>query len=215
MTTALRIMQLPPLPVLPEPLRGAKLVVIDGAILADDATAAELLAPLRAYEPAIDTFASVAPGDLIRIHGDPEEPMPGMSASAVLKDTTSEIIDALVDVAGHESGSPLLFVELRQLGGALDRREDAGALGGFDGDFAMFSFGLPMDPAMAAGIAAHLAVVEAAVQPVANGQYLNFAERPIDAATAFAADRYARLQALRGAVDPAGMLLPNHEIPAV
>ncbi len=50
-TTAIRVMSLPPLPELPPFLRGRQLVVIDGAVLEPDERAAELLAPLRGLCP--------------------------------------------------------------------------------------------------------------------------------------------------------------------
>ena len=80
-TTSVRIMQLPPMPELPDFLRGRGVVVIDGAVVEDDERAAELLAPLRALGPEMDTFAAIPPVGLSYIHMDPEEPMPGISDS--------------------------------------------------------------------------------------------------------------------------------------
>lgn len=77
-TTSLRLLSLPPLPELPEFIRGRQLVVVDGAVLASDQRAAELLAPLRALQPELDTFARVPAAALSRIHMDPEGPTPGM-----------------------------------------------------------------------------------------------------------------------------------------
>ena len=58
-TTSFRMLNLPPMPELPPFLRGRQLVVIDGAVLADDEPAEEILATLRALEPEMDTFARV------------------------------------------------------------------------------------------------------------------------------------------------------------
>src|SRR3712207_850453 len=57
-TTAIRLLHFPPLPELPDFLRGRSVVVVDGACVADEAAAVEILAPLRALEPEIDTFRS-------------------------------------------------------------------------------------------------------------------------------------------------------------
>ena len=54
-TTSFRIMQLPPLPEIPEPMRGRSIVMIDGAVQGDPA----VLEPLRALGPEMDTFAMV------------------------------------------------------------------------------------------------------------------------------------------------------------
>ena len=137
-------------PSCPPFLRGRGVVLIDGAIVEDAERAGELLAPLRALGPEMDTFADMAPVGLSRIHMDPEQPMPGMSDSMMLDGLTAETVDALVDAAGPGSGSPLLMVELRHLGGALGRYA-GGALSRFDGEYLYFAAGIPMDPAVVAG----------------------------------------------------------------
>ena len=56
------------------------------------------------------------------LHMDPEHPVPGAGdGDAARRAAAREAIDALVAVAGPGSGSPLLSVELRHLGGALGR----------------------------------------------------------------------------------------------
>jgi hypothetical protein len=52
-----RILQVSPLPDLPEAIRGRQLVVVEAAILADEAKADGLLTPLRELSPELDTFA--------------------------------------------------------------------------------------------------------------------------------------------------------------
>ena len=60
-TSVGRLISLPPLDVLPAPLRGRSFATIEVALLGTEAQAAELLAPLRALGPEIDTFAAMAP----------------------------------------------------------------------------------------------------------------------------------------------------------
>ena len=69
---------------------------------------------------------------------DPPEPVPGAGDGMSLDDLTPETIDALVAVAGPGSGSPLLSVEFRQLGGAVaaDSPEPRRASGAIDAGFA-------------------------------------------------------------------------------
>ena len=213
-TTSIRIMQLPPMPELPEFLRGRGVVLIDGAVVEDAERAAELLAPLRALGPEIDTFADMPPVGLSRIHMDPEEPMPGMSDSMMLDGLSEETVDALVDTAGPGSGSPLLMVELRHLGGALGRYA-GGALSRFDGEYLYFAGGIPMDPAVIAALEAHLAIVASALSPQSSGRhYLNFAERKVDPVAFYGEEAYARLREVKAEVDPLELFRGNHEIPA-
>jgi FAD/FMN-containing dehydrogenase len=213
-TTSARIMQLPPLPELPEFLRGRGVVIIDGALVEGDERAAELLAPLRALGPEVDTFASIPPVGLSRIHMDPEEPMPGLSDSAMLDHLDAAGIDALVDATGPGSGSPLLMVELRHLGGALGRYA-GGALSRFDGEYLYFAGGIPMDPAVVAALEAHFAIVGAALAPYSSGrQYLNFAERATDPVAFYGEETLARLRRVKAEVDPLELFRGNHQIPA-
>jgi hypothetical protein len=173
-----------------------------------------VLAPLRALAPEMDTFADMPPAGLVRLHGDPEEPVPFMSQSAILRDHGDELMDALEAVAGPGSGSPLMMVELRQLGGALGRSgEHHGALDRVDGDFALFAGSPPMVPELAPVIDAHLSKVLAAVEPYATGaRYMNFAERKTDTSSAYAAATYDRLRAVKAAYDPADVIKANHHI---
>src|SRR3954454_19876572 len=60
-TSMARIMQLPPIPEVPEMLRGRQIVVVSAAYLGSDGDAAKVLAPLRDLRPQIDTFASMEP----------------------------------------------------------------------------------------------------------------------------------------------------------
>ena len=211
-TTSFRLLRVPPLEEIPEFLRGRHIVVIDGAVRADDAAAAAVLAPLRAQQPEIDTFATVPTASLVRLHMDPEGPTPGVSRTAILGSLPAEGIDALLAAAADTN---LVIVELRQLGGALARPAD-GAISSLDGEFLLFACTMAPTPEMHAQGDLDAASVVAAMTPWANGrQYLNFVEEPHDASDGFWPDNWARLQAVRASVDPAGVLKANHQVPAV
>lgn len=214
-TSIARLLRLPDLPVVPEPLRGVPVVDVCLAFTGDPAEADALVAPLRAAAPTLlETVATIPAAGLARIHGDPEQPVPGLGHHAVLRDLTPAGIDALVEVAGHASGSPLLGVELRQLGGALGRRAPgAGALGAIDGGYVLYGVGVPVTPEIGAAVEARLDAVVAAMAPWSAGRsYLNFAERPGGAASAFDRETLARLRALKRAVDPEGLIVANQPL---
>ena len=186
-TTSARILQVPPLPDIPEPLRGRSLVVIDGAYTGEEADGAEVIAPLRALGPEIDTFAMIGPAQLLRLHMDPPQPVPATGDGAMLDVVPVEAIDELVKVAGPGSGSPLLMVELRHLGGAVGREADHhGALAKLDGDYAFYAIGMAPDEETAEAVAAHVDVVRGALTEWDAGKrYLNFSERPVDTRCAY------------------------------
>ena len=214
LTTALRIMHFPPLPELPPFLSGRSVVVIDGAYAGSADEGAAAIAALRALEPEMDTFAPSSPAVVSRIHMDPEEPIPYRGDGAVLGTLDAAALDAFA--AGIQPGSPVLFSELRHVGGAVGRvPAGGGAAGCIGGEYLLFSVGLAMSPEMAAGVATGQAALIAGMAPWATDKgYLNFVERPTDTATLYDDDDYARLRAIRAAVDPAGRMVGNHPIPA-
>jgi FAD/FMN-containing dehydrogenase len=214
-TTSVRVMNLPPLPELPELIRGRSIVVVDGAVLASDERAGEILAELRGLAPETDTFARVPAASLVRLHMDPEGNTPAVSDSAVLGDFPDAAVDAFLEAAGPGSGTSLLMAELRQLGGALGRpHEGGGALSHLEGTFAAFGCAIAATPEMAAQGSADAHRFVEALAPYSNGRsYLNFAENAVDAKSAYDEDRWAQLKGIRCAVDEHGIFLANHAIP--
>ncbi len=214
-TTSFRILQLPPLPTIPEPFRGGQFAVIDGAVLADSDDAELILAPLRELRPEMDTFSRVPPVSLARLHMDPEGPTPSVSDSLMLSGLPSAAVDALLTAAGPGSGSSLLVAELRQLGGALGRpHPDAGAMPKLAGEFVFFAVAIAMSAEMAAGGQADARRAVQALSPWGCGHYLNFAEQPVDVRASYDDEVWRRLQAVRLAVDPGELFVANHRVPA-
>ena len=215
-TTSWRIVNVPPIEEMPPPFRGRTIVVIDGAVMGTDEEAAAILAPLRALEPEMDSFERQPTAALVRLHMDPEGPTPAVSDSIVLDSLPDAAIDALVAVAGPGSGSSLILAELRQLGGALGRpHEGAGALPALAGQFLFLAVGIAATPEMAARSQADATRAAQAVAPWQTcTSYLNLAENPVDTAKGYGAEAYARLRALRAQVDPTGLMVANHRIPA-
>jgi FAD/FMN-containing dehydrogenase len=213
-STSARIMQLPPLPEIPEAIRGRQIVMIDGAYTGDVADAAAVLAPLRELGPEIDMFAPMPTPALVHLHGDPEHPVPVASGHTMVGELGAAGVAAFVDACGPDSGSSLLFGELRQLGGALGRvPEEHGALAKLNANFAAFCVGIAPTPEVGAAVAASARTLTDALEPWSTGsRYLNFSETPTDTRTAYEAESFARLQAVRAQVDPDRRLHANHEL---
>jgi hypothetical protein len=209
-TSLCRMLQVPSLPDVPPALRGRKLIVVEAAILGDP----DMLAPLRALEPELDTFATVPAPSLVRLHQDPEEPMPGTSESALIEELPRAAIEALLELAGPSSGSPLGMVELRQVGGALGRVTPGhGALAKLDAKFVLFAAGLAIDADMEAEMLSHATRIVPRLAPwAATGHYLNFAEHAVDTSHSYGAFTYRRLQAVKARVDPGNVIHANHAL---
>ena len=84
-TSVGRILQLPPIELIPEPLRGRNLVVVEVAYMGDEESGRELLAPLLELEPEMSTLATMPAAGLVRLHADPEGRTPAIGDGALLE----------------------------------------------------------------------------------------------------------------------------------
>ena len=214
-TTSFRFLNLPPLPTIPEPLRGRSLVVIDGAVLGCDAEARSILGMLRGLGPEIDTFDRVPARSLTRLHMDPEGPTPGVSDSTLVGELGDAGIDTLLEQVGPGSTSSLLSAELRQLGGALGRTpEDHGALATIDAAYAVFGVAIAATPELAMQGQLDAELLTGSLEPWSTGRsYLNFAETDVDARTGYDEAAWLQLKGIRSAYDPDDRFLANHRVP--
>lgn len=214
-TSVGRLLQIPPLPIAPEPLRGKSFVVFEAVYLGSEAAGAELTQPLRELGPMIDTFAMVPPAGIAELHMDPRDPVPGLSEHSLLGELDERAIEELVLAVGPGSGSSLVSVELRHMGGALARAEEgSGAVATLPGSYASFAVGIAADEALTAKTEADLQRFAAATRPYEAGHYLNFVEQQTETEAFFAPEVAERLRALRETYDPERLLQANHEIGA-
>jgi FAD binding domain len=213
MMTWAKLLQFPDAPDVPEPVRGGSFTVIFGAFLGGEREGRDLLEPLRSLDPAMDTFAMVAPEALADMAMDPPDPLPFVSTTALLDELPSAGVDDLVSAVGPGSGSPLAMVELRHMGGALARRAaGAGARATLPGSIAMLSLGVVEDEVSAATAKGYLGAVDRAILPYRAGDYPNFVMEPTDASRFFDADTWARLSRVKALYDPSDLFKGNHHI---
>jgi FAD/FMN-containing dehydrogenase len=217
-TTAFRLLDVPADELIPAGLRGRRIAMIDGAVLGDDAFAAEVLAPLRALRPEFDTVGRVPAASLVRLHLDPEGPTPAYASSTLVSGLPDAAIARIVEAVGPGSGTRLAAAELRQLGGALARPDPAGgALSALDGQFLALGLGLggAGDHGDWDRQRADAARFLAAVEPWATGrQYLPMLDERTDTRKVFPPGVHARLSAVRRAADPGNLFLAAHHLEA-
>jgi FAD/FMN-containing dehydrogenase len=211
-TSSFRLVDVPELDDLPVDVRGRRLVVIDGAVLGDDAFADDLLAPLRALAPELDTTTRVPAADLVRLHLEPEGPMPAYATSTLVSDLPDAAIAAIIGSVGPGSGTSLTVAELRQLGGALSRPDPhGGILDSLDGAFLALGVGFGFEPDDWPQQNADAARFLASVEPWASGHtYLPMLDDSSDTRKAFPPDVHARLTEIRRMVDPDGLFMAPH-----
>ena len=214
-TAQLRFMTLPPIPELPEPLRGQSLVDVTGAFIGDAAAGEKLMRPLREIEGAVwDTWGMQPTPALRQLAMDPEEPVPGLGDSVALEELTPEVVDLLVELAGPEAESPMMGMQIRLLGGALGREdEDAGALPKLDGEHLAFGVGAVFDPAARPPLESYLDRIQAELAPYSTGRrVLNFSDRPGEVQAGYRPEIWERLVAVRAKYDPAGMFVASQPV---
>ena len=215
LTSACRFLTPPPLPDVPEPIRGKPLFVIGAAFIGSEAEGEALIAPLREIgEPIMDTFGQIPTSGLSRVAMDPEQAVPAIGHHALVAELSDDAIDAFAGAAGPDSGSPLLLADLRQAGGALARSpEGAGALDKLDCDFVMYGIGVPMEPDSGAAIAEGLDRLAYVMKPwAAEGGFFNFADRPCDLDAILPADTCRRLVDVKRKWDPDDRIVANHAV---
>jgi FAD/FMN-containing dehydrogenase len=210
-TSVGRLFQAPDAPWLPPEVRGRRLVLVDAVAVGDPERARQVLAPLRGLGPELDTFADVPAASIARLQLEPDEPTAVYAHSVLVSDLPEQAVDALV-AAGPGSGSELLFVELRQLGGALSRPAvRGGALDRMEGSFLVLGVGVDTGAGWPA-VRDDAHRVMGALQPwTSDASYLLMADDSVDARQGWPAASWRRLTAVRRSADPHGLFVPPHD----
>jgi FAD/FMN-containing dehydrogenase len=188
----------------PEHLRGRSFVLVEVACLTSEAEGRDLLRPLRALGPAMDTVAMLSPTRLLALHMDPAEPMPVSLDGWMLSGLPAEAIAPLLKAAGPGSGSALRSFDIRHLGGALGRELPGhGALASLDGRFATAAIGMIPTPESAAAVERSTANVRAAVEPwLAKYRFANFARPDAPLGEFHSPETLDRLGRVKAQYDP-------------
>jgi FAD/FMN-containing dehydrogenase len=206
-TSVARIFQVPDEAWMPPDIRGRKLVMLDAVVEGDAEAGARVLAPLRALGPETDTFSQVPAADIAHLQLDPQEPTAVYANSVLVHGLPADAVDALDAAAGHGSGSNLLFVELRQLGGALARPAPrGGALDRLDGSFLVLGVGLDVGTGWSAVREDATRILDSLAPWTSSASYLSMAYEAA-ARRGWSAASYDRLQRIRQSVDPGALFV--------
>jgi hypothetical protein len=193
-----RYLSLPDLDGVPAPLRGRRIVAVIAAHLGTEADGRRLIQPFR-EGTLVDTFGPVGAADLVRVAGDPEDPMPTRGDGFLVHELDVDAIAGLIDDI-----DPLGVLELRLLGGALGRAPRGhGALAKLDGAFSVFAGGPAVDASGRAAVAERLEALRERLAPwTAPQALLSSSAGGVDPAGAFDDATWERLRAVRDAYDP-------------
>ena len=211
-TSLAHLLRFPPLPEVPEPLRGRAFAVVEAAYLGDAGSGAELIGPLRRLGPERDTFAMIPAPALGQLNMDPPQPVPSQGDGAFLAGFPAAAIDALVAAVGLDAGTPLSSVEVRHLGGALARPvPGGGAQPSIDASYLLFAAGATPTPDLVSAVRAQAQAVKHALAPWhASYDYYNFEQTPAPASAVLPPASYRRLQEIKAAYDPDQVIISAH-----
>lgn len=207
-----RILQFPPIPDIPEPMRGNAFAVVQAIYCGGDVDEMDrLLEPLRALEPVMDTFRVMSMPELSHLHMDPEHPVPGHGDGGMLDEITDEAIEAIVE---QVVGEPILSTEIRHYGGAVARPQPGGgAVSSFAAPYIMFAVGIAPTAQAKAAVASVVGGLMDALEPWQSAHtYLNFAEGRRDPRSFWPETVLARLRRIKDAVDPENVFRSNHPV---
>ena len=210
LTTMLAFLTAPPLPFVPAGLRGRAAVAIAGCACGD--LSGEVLAPLRALNPALDAFA---PMPYLALQTMLDGSAPAGMAHYWKSDYLEALPDAAIDVLVAQAQTmpgPFSQLHVHQLGGAVARRdEDATAYPRRSAALAVNAIGTWTEGTGAAHVAWSRGAM-AALRPHSLGAgYLNFGS-DIEPAASFGPRKLERLKAVKRRYDPANVFHYNQNI---
>jgi FAD binding domain len=212
-TSSIKLVRFPPLPQVPDPVRGRALVVVTLAFTGTGSEGDDMVAPLRrAAAPYLDMLGVVPAPALAEIAGDPPGPVPGLGGGGLIDRFGPEEAAAFVELAGPESRSALVYLEIRHLGGALRTPcGDPGAAGAIEAEGLVYGVGMPVTPEATEAIHADLQAVDERLGPWSSHRpnLLTFEERRRGLRASFPADVAERLTGIAATYDPEGLLVAN------
>jgi hypothetical protein len=221
LTSSIVYMNFPPIPDVPEPLRGQSFTIVRGCWAGRIDEGKAFVDRLRArVAPLIDMWDEMPFAEMASISNDPVEPMPCVTTGAWLTDLDADA-GATVAAATFPAGGPPLvtFSEIRHLGGVISRGDRSlSAMGNRSGAFTLHCVGVPMAPAQDAAIIEHLDAMKTALgDSVSDRVYLNFVdglERRRRSADGIDPEHRSRVADVHRWFDPDGLLRYGVATPA-
>lgn len=215
-SASLAFMHLPDVPFLPPELRGTAPVILRFGLFGDEGEGDRLLEPFRLLPAVSDTAGTMDYLGIDAVHNDPADPSPSMERGMLLTELDDAAAAELLRQIGPGSGTPLVMLELRVLGGALSEEPPfPDTVSGRSAGFHLFVLGVPGLPAPDQAEAA-LVRLAVAFEPYAAGSLINFhgpAGDELDRARAWEPAAYELLRNAKADWDPQNLFRFGHAVP--
>ena len=209
LTSSIVIMNYPPLPFFPEPLRGKTIAQIRGAYCGPIEQGQSLLKFWRDWQaPLIDDFVARPFADIAKVSNDPVDPSPALSSGAWLNDLSDETMATLIEYGSAVNGpTPFTVTEVRHAGGAVARVDPhSSAYSHRAAPHILQVIGMTPTPDAQAAFRQRVDQLKRALQPhLTGGVYLNFLEGEealAQSQAGFSPEAYRRLHSIKAMYDP-------------
>ncbi|TKK89075.1 FAD-binding oxidoreductase [Herbidospora galbida] len=205
------LLEFPPFPEVPEPVRGLSAVVLDLAFLGGEAEGRALTDRLAAIPGLmIDSRRPLRADEMGSICDEPTDPGASLFSGQILTGLPDDAAATILSAPG----GPMVSVQVRHLGGAIARSsDDHGAHGRIAEPYLLGLLGVAPAPPVAEIVRARQAEISRALVPYTTGRkpftYLSPGEK---AAAAFPAGTLARLREIKRRRDPHGTFRSNFPV---
>ncbi len=209
----LRILNLPDLPFVPEPVRGRLATAVYFTHIGDAQWSEHLVAPLRRLgRPLVENVGPMSISQLGTIADEPEDPAPAAVRAVLLDDLGTQVRD-IASAAVTEPGAPINLLAIRHLGGALARPAlDDGAAGTVDEPYLLLAVGIGPSVDLVDPIQDRIDRLVGDLSGHHGGRVpFNFSERS-DLSDSMPAATVERLRAIKRQRDPAGVIRGNRPV---
>jgi FAD/FMN-containing dehydrogenase len=220
LTSSIVIMNYPPIPEVPEFLRGKSLIEVRGCYCGPVEEGEALVQPWRDWQaPMIDDFKVRPFTESAQISNDPPDPMPSAMTGAWLAELDDATLDALLHHTLPQGGPPAITItEVRHAGGVISRVDRArNAYCHRDATLLLSVIGLAATPEMEQAFLAQVGRMKEAMGASLTGRvYINFLdgeESQQRIRDGYTPEAYRKLAALKAAYDPENRLSHSFNIP--
>jgi hypothetical protein len=213
-TSNFRIMRMPPFEEIPEPIRGKASVCVDGVSI-DPASGEELAGLMNECgTPLMGGWGMLPVAEITRLHGDPEDPMPGAGDSATLNGLDEDAAAAFLAAVGEDSPTSLIVSEIRHIGGKLgNSAPEGGALDRLEGEFLLFATGMAATPELTAATRTDLTNLFDSMKPWSSDvKFANFSGPDCEFDNSLSTEAVQRLRRVFDEYGPNRLLLGSRSL---
>ena len=218
LTSSIAMMNFPPIPQIPEFLRGQSVVMVRGCYVGPMERGAALVDAWRAWRtPMADNFGEMPFSQVAAISNDPVDPSAGLSTSVWLGELSDEAIDTLVQYGVTPSG--LTLSEIRHVGGAVSQGDERlNVYGNRESLLVLQMVAMTPTPEIWQAQEQYTSQFKQALEPFLTGRvYINFLEgkeKQERTRDAYSPEAFRRLTEIKAKYDPENRFRYSFAIPA-